>query len=163
VMAHRHEPDRPPAALELAEVDVQRILPAREAAARVEPFGHHLEAVRQIVRLAGVVAESVPTRTFAGFAGGTVAAFCSLHEMAGVGQIEEVTTLSRFRDRGFARALVLHALAASRAAGNDLTIMVADEADWPKDLYRRLGFEPITLRYEFQRAGGRRRAAAPGS
>jgi hypothetical protein len=37
----------------------------------------------------------------------------------------------------------LHAVAESRAAGNDLTFLVADADDWPQRLYERLGFETV--------------------
>jgi hypothetical protein len=39
--------------------------------------------------------------------------------------------------------LVLRAAAESRAAGNDLTFLVADADDWPQRLYERLGFETV--------------------
>ena len=51
--------------------------------------------------------------------------YCELYSLANTGQIEAVLTLQRLRNRGLARALVLRALAASRAAGNDLTFLLA--------------------------------------
>jgi hypothetical protein len=41
---------------------------------------------------------------------------------------------------------------ASVADGNRTTFLVADDEDWPKELYARLGFEPIGRRYEFTRS-----------
>ena len=52
-------------------------------------------------------------------------------------------TLEPYRGRGLARALVLRAAAESRAAGNDLTFLVADADDWPRRLYERLGLETV--------------------
>jgi ribosomal protein S18 acetylase RimI-like enzyme len=54
-----------------------------------------------------------------------------------------LSRLEAYRGRGLARALVVHAAAGSRAAGNDLTFLVADADDWPQRLYERLGFETI--------------------
>ena len=52
-------------------------------------------------------------------------------------------TLPDYRRRGLARSLVLHAVAESHAAGNDLTFLVADANDWPQRLYEKLGFETV--------------------
>jgi hypothetical protein len=48
--------------------------------------------------------------------------------------------------------VVLAALQASLDSGNDLTFLVADDDDWPKNLYAEIGFEPVGRRYEFTRA-----------
>ena len=40
---------------------------------------------------------------------------------------------------------MLQALAASRAAGNDLMFLLANRDDWPKELYRKLGFDEVGL------------------
>jgi hypothetical protein len=47
--------------------------------------------------------------------------------------------------------VVLAAARAARARGCDLVFLVADEADWPKELYARLGFEPLTRFWSFLR------------
>ena len=49
-------------------------------------------------------------------------------------------TLQEFRKIGLATAIVTHALAESRSTGHDLTFLLAEAEDWPKELYRRLGF-----------------------
>jgi len=54
-----------------------------------------------------------------------------------------VITSPGARNRGLARAALLAALEASRLTGNELTFLAADADDWPKHLYRRLGFDPI--------------------
>jgi hypothetical protein len=38
---------------------------------------------------------------------------------------------------------VLHGVAESHAAGNELTFLVADADDWPQRLYEKLGFETV--------------------
>ena len=85
---------------------------------------------------------------YAAFAEGSPASFCVLFADGGVAEIDEVTTLARYQRRGLAGAAVEAALAASLAAGNALTFLVADDSDWPKDWYARLGFRTIGHRYE---------------
>jgi predicted GNAT family acetyltransferase len=70
-----------------------------------------------------------------------------------VAQIEDVATLPAFRNRGLARAVVLEAAALARASGAELVFLVADENDWPKDLYGRLGFDQIGVEHVFGRSG----------
>lgn len=55
-------------------------------------------------------------------------------------QVDDVATLPAARNRGYARSVVLAAVAASRAAGNQITFLSALAADWPRHLYARLGF-----------------------
>jgi ribosomal protein S18 acetylase RimI-like enzyme len=55
--------------------------------------------------------------------------------------IEDVYTAPEARRRGYARLLVTHASALGAAENPELTFIVADDNDWPKDLYRRIGFE----------------------
>jgi hypothetical protein len=45
--------------------------------------------------------------------------------------------------------VVSGALSASEAEGHDLTFLLADEADWPKQLYEKLGFDAAGSVYEF--------------
>jgi ribosomal protein S18 acetylase RimI-like enzyme len=75
--------------------------------------------------------------------GGEVVAFCVLYSRDGIGQIELVTTIHEHRGRGYGRAIVLAASAASIERGNRLTFLVALADDWPRKLYSRLGFAEI--------------------
>jgi ribosomal protein S18 acetylase RimI-like enzyme len=93
----------------------------------------------------------VRTRYFAAFADGDVASYCELYTDGRTGQIEAVATLEAYRNRGLASAVVLRALEESRAAGDTLTFLLADEDDWPKELYRRLGFDQSGRLYRFLR------------
>jgi predicted GNAT family acetyltransferase len=60
-----------------------------------------------------------------------------------------VYTIDAYRGRGYARALVTRAVALARQAGHELTFIVADDEDWPKRLYARIGFEPAGLAWVF--------------
>src|SRR5256885_2069979 len=69
--------------------------------------------------------EKFPTRLFSAEVDGKLVANAELYSKDGVGQVENVATLPDYRGEGLARALVLRARAESRAAGNDLTFLVA--------------------------------------
>ena len=147
VMAHRRDTGRTPNA-EAREVDYETLHPIWTAGLMSEPFVKgDRELVRQLVEHRAVTLRAVPTRFFAAFADGGVASYCDLYSFDGVGQVEAVLTLPEHRGKGLASAVVLAALEASRQAGNDLTFLVADADDWPKELYAKLGFETVG-RYE---------------
>ncbi|MER6945168.1 GNAT family N-acetyltransferase [Nonomuraea sp. NPDC000554] len=85
-------------------------------------------------------------------ADGELASRADLYLQGGVAQIETVHTSSRHRGQGHARALMTALLAEAGAAGSELIFLVADDADWPKEFYARLGFEPIGRTHAFLRA-----------
>ena len=142
LMVHRHAPDRP-ADAEVREVDDPTLRPLRVEAIRGMPHGKNEMLVQQIVEHHRRFAETIPTRLFAAEVDGRLVAHAELYSEGGVGQVEDVLTLPEYRGRGLARALVLHAVEASLADGNELTFLVSDADDWPQRLYERLGFETI--------------------
>jgi ribosomal protein S18 acetylase RimI-like enzyme len=142
LMVLRGEPDRA-AAQEVLEVDEPTMRPLWAEAIRAEPHGKDETLVQQILEHRRDVSGALPTRLFAAEADGRLVAHTELYSCDGVGQVENVMTLEEYRGRGLARALVLHAVTESRAAGNDLTFLVADADDWPQRLYERLGFETV--------------------
>ena len=71
--------------------------------------------------------------------------------MDSVAQIESVNTLEEFRRRGLASAVVLAAARSARERGCDVVFLVADDADSPKELYGRLGFDPVSRFWSFLR------------
>jgi len=142
LMVLRGEPDRP-AEHEVLEVDEPRMRPLWTEAIRAEPHGKDETLVQQILEHRRGVSGAMRTRLFAAEVDGQLVAHTELYSYDGVGQVENVVTLETYRGRGLARALVLHAIAKSRAAGNNLTFLVADADDWPQRLYERLGFETV--------------------
>ena len=80
------------------------------------------------------------------------ARYCELYSDDSTGQIENVLTLEQFRNRGLARALVSARPRSITRAGNDLTFLLANRDDWPKELYRKLGFDEIGGVYDFRRS-----------
>ena len=94
---------------------------------------------------------SIGARRFVARIDGALAGQCELYVDGADAQVEFVDTLEEFRGRGVARAVVLGAAEAAREAGADRVFILADENDWPKELYRRLGFDPMARRWEVQR------------
>ena len=82
---------------------------------------------------------------------GQLVAITKLRSDGRTAQVEDVYTVPEARGRGFARALVSRAADLARGAGNDLVFIVADDADWPKLLYERLGFRSVGFLWQFHR------------
>jgi GNAT superfamily N-acetyltransferase len=108
---------------------------------QVVEFTRRLARVRN-ARLFGVAGEH-----------GALAAIATLYSDGAVAQVEDVYTVPEERGRGYARAMVTRAAAVAREAGHELVFLVADEDDWPKELYRRLGFDPIGYTCALHRGG----------
>ena len=142
LMVQRRPPDRS-AEHDVREVDEPTLRPLWAEAIRNEPHGKDETLVQQILEHRRDVCQAIPTRLLAAEANGKLVAHAELYSEDGVGQVENVVTLPDYRGRGLARAIVLHAVAESRAAGNDVTFLVADADDWPQRLYEKLGFETI--------------------
>jgi ribosomal protein S18 acetylase RimI-like enzyme len=149
VMVAAREPDGE-ADLSLAEEVAQEALePVWAEASRSDGQIDDEDVIRQLAEGKRVLASAIDVRFFGARANGEIGAFCELYSLADTGQIENVLTLSRFRNRGLARALVLQALESSRAGRNDLTFLLANRDDWPKELYRKLGFDEVGFIYDF--------------
>jgi GNAT superfamily N-acetyltransferase len=68
---------------------------------------------------------------------------CRLLRQGSIAQVEDVGTLRRARGRGYAKAIVLAAVASARAEGATTIFLTAEADDWPQLLYARLGFEAV--------------------
>lgn len=150
-MAYRGDCPRDPDTRPVEEVPAIALRSARERS--LDDGQRDVEARRQIIEFTELMASAGPTRLFAARADrDEIGSFCALFQHDRVGQIDEVTTVEQYRHRGLAAAVVGAAVRASIDGGDELTFLVADEGDWPKDWYARLGFEPIGRRYELLRA-----------
>ena len=86
---------------------------------------------------------TIGARFFVGLVDGQRAGNCELYLDGRDAQVENVGTLERFRGRGVARSVILRAVAAARESGASKVFIEADEGDWPRHLYARLGFDQI--------------------
>ncbi len=130
--------------------EVDRATGARALAAfrREQPFGWQEEAVAQLTSMDERYSGATRARDFASPPSAPAAA-CRLYTGDGLAQIDEVGTLEHQRGRGHASAAVLAAAETAAAEGCDPIFLLTDAADWPQQLYGRLGFSPIGELYEF--------------
>jgi len=153
-MALRRPRDRPPAAGLAREVDAATHRAAEAATIREEPYGRDEEVVRQLVGMRTALADAVPAaRFFVGSVDGVDAAVTTLYSDGATAQVEDVATLRDYRRRGLARAAVSAAIDAAVEMGHRFVFIVADDDDWPKELYGRLGFDPIGRAWSLLRPG----------
>lgn len=151
VMACLRDPDRRIDTSAVRELDFDQLMAGRAEATAAEPPGD-LRLSRALDRSTRLVMAAVPTRFFAAFADGRVAAYCELRERGRIAQIENVNTLPAFRGQGLGRALVQHAVETARS-DNDLVYLEALADDWPRQLYAKLGFDVVDERYLFLKPG----------
>lgn len=143
VMAHRREPDRREEAGSAACIDLDEMRVARELSLRQDTEQKSESEIHQLVECARLVEERIGARFYGARAGDEIASSCELYSDGATAQIEAVITLEQHRNKGLARAVVLAALDDAVAEGHDLVFLVADDEDWPQELYRKLGFDPI--------------------
>jgi ribosomal protein S18 acetylase RimI-like enzyme len=125
----------------LAEIEgLRRALIREELPAGIDA----VEAtVDQLFDLAGRYGAAGGDRWFVAPAEGAPLSACRLLQQGSIAQVEDVGTLERARERGYAKAIVLAAVAAALAAGEATIFLTAEAADWPQLLYARLGFETV--------------------
>jgi GNAT superfamily N-acetyltransferase len=148
IMVRQRPPDRPPEPGAAAEVSREIGAATLAAFRREQPFGWQDEAVRQLAEMDERYTRVVGARDFASPPDDPACA-CRLYTHDGLGQVDEVGTLEARRRRGYARAAVAAAADAAAADGCERVFMVTDGADWPQQLYHRLGFDEIGATYEF--------------
>ena len=149
-MILRREPDRPaPADVRATEADLPTVHPMMVAAGLEDTVRLSRAAAMMLADYRTVVRDRAGARFFAGWVDEEVAGCCELYVHDGIGQIENVDTLTAYRNRGVARAFLSAAIDAARAEGADLIFIVADDADWPKQLYAKLGFDEVGHHRQF--------------
>ncbi len=131
------------------EVAREQLEPAWAEGIRGSPYGRDEETVRQLVDQRRVIGEAGGARYFACLVDGRLVSYCDLYSDGKTAQIEGVMTHEKFRGKGLAGAVVTKALLESRAAGHDLTFLLALDEDWPKELYRKLGFAAAGRIWDF--------------
>ena len=142
VMAQLREPERTADLALVQEVREEDLRPARARLNAGKPWGRP-EVMEQLFAGKRSIAERVEARFFAVVADGEVLSYTDLYQDGADAQVEDVGTLPEHRGRGHATAVVLAAIAAAREGGAEFVFLVADKEDWPKELYRRLGFDEL--------------------
>lgn len=142
VMAHDGrdvpEPDH-------AVVEPSRAALRAAAAAHIasEPWGADPQAAREVLDHVVRVPPGRRERWLAVQRDGAVVAYARLWFADGAAQVEDVVVLAPWRRRGLGRAIVAAATRAALALGPELLFIVADDDDWPKNLYAQLGYRPV--------------------
>jgi GNAT superfamily N-acetyltransferase len=149
-MVQRREPEKHGDTSIVREVGESALRPGRTREIVAQPWGTPELAV-QLLDAKVMLADRAETRFFGVEVDGEIVAWSDLYLAQGVGQVEDVATASEHRGKGYASAVVLRAVGEARRAGADLVFLVADDYDWPKELYARLGFDPIGRIYKFIR------------
>lgn len=149
-MVQRREADKRADLSIVREVDEAALRPGRTREIVAQPWGTP-EVAQQLLDAKVMLADRAETRFFGVEIEGEIVAWSDLYLAQGVGQVEDVATASEHRGKGYATAVVLRAVAEARQAGADLVFLVADAYDWPKELYSRLGFDPVGRIYKFIR------------
>jgi ribosomal protein S18 acetylase RimI-like enzyme len=149
LMVLRRVPDRPPFDDLVREVALDELREARAEQLRSDEWAAEPDVADQLHAAKRYFPELVETRFFAVVVAGRPVSWADLYLADGAAQIEDVATLESHRGQGFASAVVMRAAAEARLAGADLIFLVADDEDWPKHLYRKLGFDELACVYEF--------------
>jgi ribosomal protein S18 acetylase RimI-like enzyme len=136
------EPGRNGDLRRVEEVDEESLRIARHRVVTGQPWGTP-EIMAQLFAGKQLISERVKTRFFALKVDGEVASYTDLYQDGTDAQIEDVGTVHEHRCRGFASTVVLAAIDVARRDGAEFVFLVADRDDWPKELYRRLGFDEL--------------------
>jgi ribosomal protein S18 acetylase RimI-like enzyme len=142
VMAQLRDPETTADLSLVREVEEESLRPARRRLLEAEPWATP-ERLEQLFRAKGLIAGRVTARFFGVRIDGEIVSYTDLYHDGADAQIEDVGTLPEHRGRGYAKAVILAAIAAARGNGPDFVCLVADAEDWPKELYRRLGFDEV--------------------
>ena len=126
----------------MRELDEEALRPARRRLLEGLPWATP-EVVEQLFRAKTLIGERVTARFFGVELDGTVVSYADLYVDGADAQVEDVGTLPEHRGKGYATAVILRAIEQARAAGADFVFLVADAEDWPKELYRKLGFDDL--------------------
>ena len=124
------------------QVEEETLRPARHQVVTGQPWGTP-EVMEQLFAGKQDIARRVKTHFLALKVDGEVASYTDLYQDGTVAQIEDVGTVHEHRCRGYATTVVLTAIDIARRHGAEFVFLVADRDDWPKELYRRLGFDEL--------------------
>jgi len=136
------------------ELDLDEIVAFSEEVHRQASPNDPASVVETLATFRAVLRDRAGARFFGARIDGELASACELYLHDGAAQIEDVNTLEAFRGRGLARQVVTAAAARAHAAGADLVWLIADDNDWPKELYAKLGFGRVDTFWQFTLVDG---------
>jgi len=148
-MVPRREPNRPVDTSTVAEVEREALQAIRESILREWLIEPGEEVLRQIGEADRLIAAAGNARHFAALVDDVPVSSTDLYSDGRTAQIEDVGTLPDHRGQGYASAVVMRALEEARVMGHEFIFLIADARDWPKELYRRLGFDAVGERYAY--------------
>jgi GNAT superfamily N-acetyltransferase len=135
-------PSQPVREVRLAEIEgLRRALIASEAVPTGVPEPE--ATVEQLFEIDRRYGAAGGDRWFTAPAAGEPLSCCRLLTDGRIAQVEDVGTRADARERGYAKAIVLAAVAAAQADGNTPIFLTAEAADWPQVMYAALGFETV--------------------
>jgi GNAT superfamily N-acetyltransferase len=149
IMAYLGGADLPVTDLEIRELTSDELRAMRTYSLATGPWAKDTDTIRQLIAKDALLARAVGARFFGAIAGEQTVCSADLYSDGRTAQIESVLTLEEFRRRGLGRAVVAEAVRAALDSGHDFVFLVADDEDWPKNLYARMGFEPRGRFYDF--------------
>lgn len=148
-------PDRPAdQSVNVAQVDLDTLRASSRREWRQRLPHATSEAIDQLVGRRAAILCGADEVTFLAVVdpAGRVLSRADLYRTGAVAQIEDLMTDPVATGRGYARAIMTEALRRTRAAGCDLTFVVADADDWPRHFYARLGYAAVSRTHTFVRA-----------
>jgi ribosomal protein S18 acetylase RimI-like enzyme len=140
VMPHRGPQAAPAPPRGGREVDRAALEPLKASLLALDPQTRPQEVSEQLLGGYRAVGDAASERSFAYEIDGALVASCRLYSDGSTAQVEDVGTLPEHRGKEYGNAVVLLALQEAWAA-HDFVFIEAEEADWPKDWYVRIGFE----------------------
>jgi ribosomal protein S18 acetylase RimI-like enzyme len=150
-MTHRRPPDRLAPDGAVREVTHDDILAAELRYMQTQPWCTSAEPARQVLEHHIRIGRVLNERCFAIFDGADVCAYAKLRQRDGIAQVEDVVVLAQYRGGGLGRLVTTAALVAGLELEPELMFIVADDDDWPKELYARLGFQAAGRTRAFHR------------
>jgi ribosomal protein S18 acetylase RimI-like enzyme len=142
VMAQLREPERTADLLLVRELEEEALRPARRRLMEGYPWAEP-EVVKQLFQAKALIGQRVTARFFGVLVDDEVVSYADLYVDGADAQVEDVGTLPEHRGNGYATAVILGAIEQGRASGADFVFLVAEADDWPKELYRQLGFDEL--------------------
>lgn len=142
VMAQLREPDKAADLSLVRELEEEALRPPRRRLMEGYPWGKP-EVIEQLFQAKALIGQRVTVRCFGVSLDDEVVSYADLYVDGADAQVEDVGTLPEHRGKGYATAVILGAIEQARASGADFVFLVADADDWPKELYRKLGFDEL--------------------